>query len=159
MLRKVAITDFDYIYQLYMNEEVNPYLLYEMMSKNEFQPIFNALLNEQVLYLYLNEGEVIGMCKLIRQKYRCDHVMYLGGLAIHPLHAGKGFGIKIIQEIVDLCSDMEILRIELSVAEHNTRAIKLYEKSGFEKEGILRNYAVLKKENKMFNEILMSYIF
>jgi len=145
-----------YIYILYMHPEVNPYLLYEMMGEETFRPIFEDLIKEEVLFLYKNGLENIGMCKLIRQKYRNEHILYLGGLAIHPDYFGKGFGKKMMQEIIDFCKKKGVSRIELSVAIHNEKAIRLYEKVGFTKEGVLKNYTYLKSKDQFIDEILMS---
>jgi L-phenylalanine/L-methionine N-acetyltransferase len=62
-------------------------------------------------------------------------------------------------EIIDFAGKSGFKRIELSVAVHNEKAIQLYEKAGFEQEGILRKYTYLAKENQYFDEILMSYLF
>ncbi len=159
MIKKVTQADFNIVYRLYMHPETNPFLLYEKMDEEDFAPIFEELLKNQVLYLYYQGETVFGMFKLIRLVHRCSHIMYLGGLAIDPVHFGGGHGTKMLQEIIGYCKELDILRIELSVAIHNEKAIKLYEKMGFEKEGILRNYAVLKKDNVMFDEILMSYLY
>lgn len=140
MLEKVRADDFSYIFQLYMNPEVNPFLLYEMMDESSFQPIFEDLLKFEVLNLYKEGVETLGMCKLIRQKHRNEHIIYLGGLAIHPDNFRKGFGKKMMLEIIEFCKNNSVLRIELSVAVHNLRAIQLYESVGFKKEGILKNY-------------------
>jgi RimJ/RimL family protein N-acetyltransferase len=156
MLDKVKVNDFSYIYGLYMHPEVNPYLLYEMMDEFSFEPIFNDLLKQEILYLYKDDSATIGMCKLIRQKHRNEHILYLGGLAIHPDNAGKGFGRKMMLEIIDFCKKSGVLRIELSVAFHNNKAIQLYENVGFTKEGVLKKYTYLKSENQFIDEILMS---
>ena len=156
MLEKVKADDFSYIYHLYMNPEVNPYLLYEMMDLETFRPIFDDLLKDEVLYLYKEGAETLGMCKLIKQKHRNEHILYLGGVAIHPEHFGKGFGRKMIMEIIDFCKKNAVLRIELSVAVHNKKAIQLYENVGFTKEGVLKNYTYLKSKNQFIDEILMS---
>lgn len=156
MLEKAKLDDFSYIYNLYMHPEVNPYLLYEMMEQETFRPIFEDLIKEEVLFLYKNGLETIGMCKLIRQKYRNEHILYLGGLAIHPDYFGKGFGKKMMQEIIDFCKKQGVSRIELSVAIHNEKAIQLYEKVGFTKEGVLKNYTYLKSKDQFIDEILMS---
>lgn len=156
MLEKVKSDDFSYIYNLYMHPEVNPYLLYEMMEEEIFSPIFDDLIKEEVLFLYKNGIENIGMCKLIRQKHRNDHILYLGGLAIHPDYFGKGFGRKMTHEIIDFCTNTGVSRIELSVAVHNEKAIQLYENVGFTKEGVLKNYTYLKNKNQFIDEILMS---
>lgn len=139
-----------------MHPEVNPYLLYEMMDEEIFRPIFNDLLKEEVLFLYKEGIETIGMCKLIRQKHRNDHIVYLGGLSIHPDYFRKGFGRKLMLEIIDFCKNIGVSRIELSVAVHNDKAIKLYEDVGFTKEGVLKNYTYLKSKNQFIDEILMS---
>ncbi len=156
MLVKVKASDFKFIYELYMNSEVNPYLLYEIMDSENFIPIFNDLLKEEVLYLYQVDSENIGMCKLIRQKHRNDHIMYLGGVAIHPDYFGKGFGKKMMLEIIDFCKNKSVSRIELSVDINNEKAIQLYESVGFSKEGILKNYTFLKSKNKYIDEQIMS---
>lgn len=156
MLEKAKLDDFSYIYNLYMHPEVNPYLLYEMMEQETFRPIFEDLIKEEVLFLYKNGLETIGMCKLIRQKYRNEHILYLGGLAIHPDYFGKGFGKKIMHEIINFCKKQGVSRIELSVAIHNEKAIRLYEYAGFTKEGVLKNYTFLKSKGQFIDEILMS---
>lgn len=156
MLVKVKASDFKFIYELYMNSEVNPYLLYEIMNSEKFLPIFSDLLKEEVLYLYQVDSENIGMCKLIRQKHRNDHIMYLGGVAIHPDYFGKGFGKKMMLEIIDFCKNKSVSRIELSVDINNEKAIQLYESVGFSKEGILKNYTFLKSKNKYIDEQIMS---
>ena len=140
MLEKGKLDDFYYIYNLYMHPEVNPYLLYEMMEEETFRPIFEDLIKEEVLFLYKAGLENIGMCKLIRQKYRNEHIIYLGELAICPDYFGKGFGKKMMQEIIAFCKNKGVSRIELSVAVNNEKAIQLYEYVGFTKEGVLKNY-------------------
>lgn len=156
MLEKVKADDFSYIYNLYMHPKVNPYLLYEMMDEEIFKPIFDDLLREEVLYLYNEGSETLGMCKLIRQKHRNEHILYLGGLAIHPDSFGKGFGRKMLLEIIGFCKNAGVSRIELSVAVHNQKAIHLYEDVGFTKEGILKNFTYLKSKDQFIDEILMS---
>jgi RimJ/RimL family protein N-acetyltransferase len=159
MIRKVTNTDFSFVYSLYMHPKVNPFLLYEMMDEESFKPIFQDLLKDEVLYVYENDEKPVGMFKLIRLKHRADHVAYLGGLAIHPDFAGQGFGKKMLQEIIDLGKEMGLLRIELSAATHNLKAIRLYESVGFEKEGVLRRYTNLKSEGRILDEVLMSYLY
>ena len=156
MLDKAKASDFSYIYQLYMHPDVNPYLLYEIMEEKVFKPIFDDLLEDQVLYLYKEGDETLGMCKLIKQKHRNKHIVYLGGLAIDPNYFGKGFGKKIMQEIIHFCKNKGVLRIELSVAVHNKKAIQLYESLGFTKEGVLKKYTYLKSKNEFIDEVLMS---
>ena len=142
-----------------MHPETNPWLLYEMMDKESFQPIFNDLLEKEIIYVYEEDDNAIGMFKLIQLQHRNAHMAYLGGLAIHPDFSGKGYGKKMMQEILALGKEMNLLRIELSTASINEKAISLYEKAGFSKEGILRKYTWLKSEDRFLDEVMMSYLY
>ena len=158
MVRQATAKDFSFIYDLYFHPQINPFLLYEMMDKAAFRPIFKDLLKKKVLYIFDIDGEKVGMFKLIPLMYRTEHIAYLGGVAIHPQWAGKGFGVQMMQEILAYAKQCGILRIELSTATINEKAIHLYEKVGFQKEGVLRNYTYLKSENRFLDEVLMAYL-
>ena len=160
MYRNATQNDLQFIYDLYMHPQVNPYLLYEFMTIEDFKPIYNKLLEGGIKYIFEEEnGTSIGMFKLFPWTYRASHIAYLGGLAIHPAYAGKGFGVKMMQEIIELANQKDYKRIELSVSTENIRAIKLYKTVGFEEEGIMRKYTYLKCEGRFLDELLMSYIF
>lgn len=159
MIRNIAAWDFDFIYGLYMHPQVNPFLLYEQMDAGAFLPIFNELLAKKIVYIFNTDGNDAGMFKLIKQEHRDSHKAYLGGLAIHPSFAGKGYGLKMMNEIIEMGKSMGILRIELSVATFNSKAIALYEKTGFEKEGVMKKFTHLKKEGRFIDEQLMSYLY
>jgi RimJ/RimL family protein N-acetyltransferase len=159
MIRSATIQDLDYFYELYMHPEVNPYLLYDPMTKEEFEPIFLELQGQGLIYVYFNGENAVGMFKLVPQMYRTTHIVYLGGLAIHPNYSGKGLGLSMMQEILEFCKQSGFKRIELSTGTHNHKAIQLYTKVGFEQEGVLRKYTYFKSENRYLDEVLMSYIF
>jgi putative acetyltransferase len=141
-----------------MHPFINPYLLYEITDSDSFEPIYQQLLGQNVKYIYEDEGEKVGMFKLIPLTYRASHIVYLGGLAIHPSHASKGYGYKMLEEIIEFAKQKGFLRIELSVSVTNKKAIHLYTKAGFEKEGIMKKYTYLESENKYVDEVLMAYI-
>lgn len=160
MHRKATQNDLQFIYDLYMHPQVNPYLLYEYMKIEDFKPIFDKLLESEIKSVFTNEdGTPVGMFKLFPWTYRASHIAYLGGLAIHPDFAGKGYGKKMMEEIIDLANQQGYKRIELSVATENLGAIRLYKKVGFEEEGIMRKYTHLQREGRFMDELLMSYIF
>lgn len=157
MTRTAVKSDFDYFYGLYMHPKVNPFLLYEQMSVEEFRPVFRELQEKGYLYVYQDqEGVPVGMFKLVPQQYRNSHVVYLGGLAIDPLFAGKGFARKMLQEIKERAIQKGFTRIELTVAVINEKAIRLYEQAGFLQEGRLRNFTFLASENRYIDEVIMS---
>lgn len=158
MLRKATSNDLELIYGLYMHPQINPWLLYANMDIESFRPIYKDLLDKEVLYVYEHEGSEMGMCKLLPLTYRTSHIVYLGGVGIHPGFAGKGHGAKMLREIVDLCRTAGYKRIELSVSVENEKAIALYEKVGFEKEGVLRNYTYLENEERYVSEVMMAVL-
>jgi L-phenylalanine/L-methionine N-acetyltransferase len=159
MYRQATLDDFDFIYSLYFHPQVNSFLLYEMMDKSSFKPIFNELISKNIKFIYVADGQAIGMFKLYAHTFRTAHVGYLGGLAIHPDFSGKGYGVKMMEQILALGKQKGFQRIELSTATINIKAIALYEKLGFEREGILRNYTHLKSENRFLDELMMAYLF
>ena len=157
MIRKATREDFDFIYELYMHPQTNPFLLYEHMDKNSFSSIFNELLKKEILFVYENKMPK-GMCKLVPQQFRNSHIVYLGGVAIHPSFAGKGEGLKMLEKIKEYAKQNNFLRIELSVASINEKAIRLYERAGFVKEGLLKKFTYLKNEKKFLDEVMMAYL-
>lgn len=159
MIRKATLQDFNFFYELYMHPAINPFLLYEQMDEAAFNPIFAELAQKELVFIYFNEERLpVGMFKLVPHTYRSAHIVYLGGVAVHPRWAGKGYGFLMMKSIIDYAREIGFLRIELSVSVLNLKAMSLYEKVGFEKEGTLKKYTYLKEKNIFIDEILMAYI-
>jgi L-phenylalanine/L-methionine N-acetyltransferase len=158
MTRKATQNDLPFVHSLYMHPAINPHLLYENMDVQQFKPVYDDLLNDGVKYIFEENDTPVGMFKLIHLKHRCSHTAYIGGLAIHPAFAGKGLGLKMMQEIIDLGKENNLLRLELSVGSENFTAQSLYKKAGFVEEGVLRKYTHLVSEGKFLDEIMMSYL-
>jgi putative acetyltransferase len=158
MTRKATEFDLDFIYDLYMHPQVNPHLLYEKLTLEEFKPIFQDLLKDGVKYIFEDNQQAVGMFKLIPLKHRNAHIAYLGGVGIHPDFSGRGLGEKMLVEALNLAEQKDFKRVELSVGTANQKAINLYQKVGFEEEGVLRKFTHLKSEGRFIDEMLMSYI-
>ncbi len=158
MVRHALSEDFDFIYALYFHPSINPFLLYEMMDKGDFQGVFDDLMSKDCLYIFEVDEKPVGMFNLVPLTHRTSHIAYLGGVAVHPQYAGRGFGIQMMQEMLAFSKEKGFLRIELSAATINDKAIHLYEKVGFQKEGVLRRYTHLKSKNEFLDEVLMSYL-
>jgi putative acetyltransferase len=88
------------------------------------------------------EGKAIGMIGLSRQDSpRRSHVGYIG-MAVHDAYARRGAGTALMAAVVDLADNwLQLKRLELGVYADNARAIALYERYGFEREGLYRAYA------------------
>ena len=87
------------------------------------------------------DGKAIGMIFLAREENRRSHVGSLG-MAVHDAYAGRGAGTALMAAVVDLADNwLNLKRLELSVYADNTRAIALYERFGFEREGFHPAYS------------------
>jgi putative acetyltransferase len=87
------------------------------------------------------EGKAIGMIFLAREENRRSHVGSIG-MAVHDAYAGRGAGTALVAAVIDMADNwLQIKRLELSVYADNARAIALYERFGFEREGVHRAYS------------------
>lgn len=69
---------------------------------------------------------------------RVAHVRTLG-LSVHPDIAGQGAGSQLLKAAIELADDwLNVTRLSLGVYSHNQRAIALYERHGFVREGLSR---------------------
>lgn len=88
------------------------------------------------------DGKVIGMVGLHPElNPRRAHAASIG-MAVHDAYAGRGAGTALMEAVVDQADRwLNLRRLELTVYSDNARAIALYERFGFEREGLLRDYA------------------
>ena len=88
-----------------------------------------------------SKEEIVGMASLTRFEGRRSHVGAVG-MGVHDAYVGNGLGSRLLTSLLDVADDWWALRrIELTVNADNGRAIGLYERMGFEREGVLRDYA------------------
>lgn len=86
------------------------------------------------------EGEVVvGWCDITRhQRPVFQHRGGLG-MGLLPDYRGKGLGWALISTTLKAAKEAGFVRVELDVYTDNARAIALYEKAGFVREGIMRD--------------------
>ncbi len=88
-----------------------------------------------------SKEEIVGMASLTRFEGRRSHVGAVG-MGVHDAYVGNGLGSRLLTSLLDVADDWWALRrIELTVNADNERAIGLYKRMGFEREGVLRDYA------------------
>lgn len=159
MIRKATNKDFYFLYYLYMHPQVNPYLLYEYMQQDDFHEVFDSLQQKGVLYIFEVNGIDVGMFKLVPQQHRNAHIAYVGGFAVDPEQAGKGYGLQMMNELIAYARQQGFRRLELTVSTSNEKAIQLYLKAGFQHEGVLKRYTYLKSKDQYVDEAVMAYLF
>jgi L-phenylalanine/L-methionine N-acetyltransferase len=87
------------------------------------------------------DGKLIGMAGLTRLENRRAHVGTLF-MAVHDAFQGRGAGAALMEAITGMADRwLNLGRLELTVYADNARAIGLYERFGFEREGLHRRFA------------------
>lgn len=75
------------------------------------------------------------------------------GVMVHPDYWNQGVATALMNALLDLADNwLMLVRLELDVFPDNAAAIRLYEKLGFEREGVLRRAAI---RNGRYEDLVM----
>ena len=99
--------------------------------------------DDHIFAAVLEDGTLIGTAGLnVHPNPRMRHGATLG-ILVHTGYQNMGVGTALMKAVLDLADNwLMLVRVELEVFADNERAIHLYEKFGFEKEGLMRMTAV-----------------
>jgi len=129
----------------------------EAPSKEEFsEKVRKNIEDQNPHFVASHAGEVVGWCEVVRlSKPLFQHVgIFEAGLL--PEWRGQGIGQSLITTTLDAAFERGFVRIELTVFANNLRAIALYEKMGFSKEGELIDSVCI--DGVFSNSILMGLL-
>lgn len=87
---------------------------------------------DHVQYLAKANGEIIGTASLDRQPRRMSHRGEFA-ISVKKAYWGHGIASALMKEILNFAKANGFEQLELEVRSDNTRAIRLYEKFGFQK--------------------------
>jgi L-phenylalanine/L-methionine N-acetyltransferase len=110
----------------------------------------------QIHIVAIAEGVLIGSAGLhpVSGSLRTRHVMGLG-IGVSRAWWGKGIGTELMRRLFDWADNWAgILRIELGVYSDNERAIGLYERFGFVREGVQRAFAL--RDGQYVDSVMMA---
>ncbi len=99
-------------------------------------------------------GPLIGLIDL--HPTRTDGVHALG-MWILPGHRGEGGGRLLLEAAIE-ARPPEVHKIELEVWPHNEAAIGLYERAGFEREGMRRDH-YRRRDGRLHSSLIMARLF
>jgi RimJ/RimL family protein N-acetyltransferase len=116
----------------------------DLMEKGD--PMFVALAN----------GEVVGWCDIRRHPFPVHAHRGTLGIGIVPDYRGRGIGGRLIDQTLRQAFAAGFVRIEFNVRAENLRAMQLYEKFGFVREGVLRDAVFV--DGKFHDSIAMALI-
>jgi RimJ/RimL family protein N-acetyltransferase len=102
------------------------------------------------------DAQVIGWCDIRRHPQPTHAHCGTLGMGIIPGFRDKGLGTRLIRAAVGQAREQGLHRVELHVHADNLRAIALYEKVGFKREGVARD--AVKIDGRYVDSIGMAVI-
>ena len=97
---------------------------------------------------------IVGRLSLARDPHPASpHVADLG-LMVSASHRRRGVGRVLLERAVEWARESGVTKLELHVFPHNEPAIRLYERFGFEREGLRRRHYV--RDGEQLDAIVMA---
>jgi RimJ/RimL family protein N-acetyltransferase len=90
-------------------------------------------------YAALRDGRLVGWCDIAPVERPVHAHCGTLGIGVIEAHRGHGIGARLLEVTLQRAREIGLTRVELDVRENNARAIVLYEKFGFVREGVKRN--------------------
>jgi RimJ/RimL family protein N-acetyltransferase len=101
--------------------------------------VLENIKNGHPQFVALAAGEVVGWCDIRRPPFPAHAHRGTLGMGIIAAYRGCGLGLRLINAALYRAAEVGIVRVELDVYANNARAIALYEKVGFVREGLARD--------------------
>ena len=162
-IRKIQMEDaYNYLDMLLKLDNETKFMMFEPGERptdiNIAKNIIDKSVNGDNLVLVAIDGEnIIGFLSVQKGGYkRIKHIGYVV-VGIREKYRSMGIGSKLFSELDIWAIENKITRLELSVICSNTIAKHLYEKNGFEVEGIKRNAMII--DDEYVDEFYMAKIY
>ena len=118
-------------------------LLEALPEPDTLRFVKSSLENGNPMMVALAGAEVIGWCDVLREFFPSRAHRGTLGMGLLPAWRGRGVGRRLLEATVAKARCEGFKRIELDVYADNPRAIALYEKAGFVREGIVRDASLI----------------
>ena len=92
--------------------------------------------NSKYIIAKTNDGEIIGFAGI---KIILDNADIMN-IVVKKSWRNQGVGNLLLNNLISLCKELNLVSLSLEVNEDNLPAIHLYEKVGFKKIGLRKNY-------------------
>ena len=110
---------------------------------------------DAAVYVAVDEGRIVGRLSLARDPHPAStHVADLG-LMVAESHRRRGIGTALLEAAVAWAKGSGVSKLELHVFPWNEPAIQLYERFGFEREGLRRGHYL--RNGDAVDALLMAY--
>jgi RimJ/RimL family protein N-acetyltransferase len=118
------------------------------------QAMGEALHHErQVIFVAEGGGQIVGHLWMDRASYGVAHL----GMLVAAGWRGRGVGSALLAAGLDWARDAGAHKVALEVWPHNQAAIALYEKFGFEREGLLRAH-YRRRNGELWDAVVMGLL-
>ena len=95
---------------------------------------------DAAVYVADDDGAIVGRLSLARDPHGASrHVADLG-LMVAESHRRRGIGAALLEQAIAWAQDAGVRKLELHVFPWNEPALRLYERFGFEREGLRRRH-------------------
>ncbi|NMC54476.1 MAG: GNAT family N-acetyltransferase [Chloroflexi bacterium] len=127
-------------------------------SEEEMRATLERIVVAERDYLAVLEcdGELVGYLSAQAGSFRRNrHSAYIT-TGIRQAYCGQGWGKRLFADLIGWAKVSGITRLELTVMSHNQRAIGLYTRMGFQKEGV--KHHSLRVDNQFVDEDYMALL-
>ena len=149
---KIKILDKSYsqsfLGMLYQLDQETDYMLYEPDERNTTLEDIEDRIEQsnKTTWIAIENNYVVGFMSVKRGPLRRNkHKAYIVTGILDKYH-GKGIGSQFLDTLDSWAVEEELKRLELTVMRHNEKAIALYEKCGYEMEGVKINSLFVRGE-------------
>ena len=109
---------------------------------------------DAAVFVAESNGGIVGRLSISRDAHPAsEHVADLG-LMVSREHRRQGIGLALMEAAEEWAREAGVRKLELHVFPHNLPAIRLYEKLGYEREGIRRGH--YRRGDVLIDAILMA---
>ena len=159
-LRAIEREDLPTFVRWFNDPEVRQYLaMYMPMSMAEEEKWFERQLEDQdsrIFAIETEDGVHIGNCGLHNFDWK-NRRAYLGIVIGEKEYWGKGYGSDAVRTLLGFAfSEMNLHRVYLTVYDYNERAIRCYERCGFQHEGRQREARF--SDGRYHDELMMAVL-
>ena len=141
-VRKATASDASQIVEVMKDAEASGFMLFDpgkrKLTAEQFEKYIEATNQKQnsAVFVATDEDKILGYIIVQGETpKRIAHRAYIV-IVVRSASRGKGGGTALFEQAEQWAKEASIQRLELTVIKHNEAAYHLYEKLGFEVEGI-----------------------
>ncbi len=132
-VREARLEDFDSIYEIWMQDHINPFMSFEKMSTGKFRDIYKTLFDSSHIYVLEEDNKVVAVQRIVYGSGLNAHTAYFCSFGVHKDYLRKGYGQLFYDKFLILLSkNPHISRVELTQeTDNSSKALYLAEKNKF----------------------------